>query len=157
MSIEFQNAHCDGHLVYYSDCQFCVTAQHEAEGRYQPVADASVIAGAVEKLVGDALRKANGKPRLTLVPPQLDEGAARALDYGADKHGQNQWRVGLSWSLTMDSLLRHAKAFAEGENIDPVEKGGSGLCHLDHIAANLAFLLHHYATGSGTDDRYKPN
>lgn len=58
------------------------------------------------------------------------------------------------WSDVYSALLRHLTAFWDGENID----SESGLHHLDHAAACLAFLVE-YATQPGYeqfDDRWVP-
>lgn len=71
-----------------------------------------------------------------LVPGALLRATGRALHYGAVKYEANQWRRGLPWSQCVDALIRHATDFADGWLYDME----SGLCHLDHVGANLAFL-----------------
>ena len=92
-----------------------------------------------------------GKLRLSLSSPWADEGLAAVLTYGANKYAAHNYRKGLSWSETLDSLKRHLSAFIKGEDIDPE----SGLPHIDHIACNAHFLSHFQKLGSGVDDRWK--
>lgn len=90
-----------------------------------------------------------GAVGLTIVPAALLEAASRAMVYGANKYARNNWRKGFPHTELMDCLLRHAVALASGQERDDE----SGLHHIDHIAANIAFLLHMRKTTSGTDDR----
>lgn len=86
------------------------------------------------------------KPPLSLVPRALLYACGRALGFGANKYAANNWRRGMAWSSPLSGLLRHIVAWSEGEDNDTE----SGLSHLDHAAACLAFLTH-----METDDRYK--
>lgn len=94
----------------------------------------------------------NAKPRVDIVPPALMLAAGRALGYGADKHGVPEgydgfgtWRIpGTQQAEVLTHyacLMRHLLLWRAGEIIDPIERGGSGLPHLDHAAAQLAILL----------------
>ncbi len=86
------------------------------------------------------------KPPLSLVPQALTYAAGRALGFGANKYAANNWRRGMVWSQPASGLLRHITAWLEGEDTDDE----SGLNHLDHAAACLAFLTHMVS-----DERYK--
>ena len=90
------------------------------------------------------------KPPMELVPQALTRACARALGYGANKYAPNNWRRGMRWGEVFGGLQRHLTAWNEGEDIDSKEDGGSGLNHLDHAAACLAFLCHMVG-----DERYK--
>ncbi len=90
------------------------------------------------------------KPPMELVPRALTKACARALGYGAAKYAPNNWRRGMRWGEVFGGLKRHLDAWNEGEDIDAKEDGGSGLNHLDHAAACLAFLCHMVS-----DERYK--
>lgn len=94
----------------------------------------------------------NAKPRIDIVPPALMLAAGRALGYGAEKHGVPEGNDGFGTWRTPNTqqadplthyacLMRHLLLWRSGEVIDPVERGGSGLPHLDHAAAQLAILL----------------
>ena len=78
-----------------------------------------------------------GKPELSYVPRGLVEGCSRSLMFGATKYARNNWKRGLGDASIMDSLLRHLFQYLSGEEFD----AESGLCHLDHAAGNLGFLL----------------
>lgn len=86
------------------------------------------------------------KPPLSLVPRALLYACGRALGFGANKYAANNWRRGMKWSSPLSGLLRHLTAWGEGEDNDEE----SGLSHLDHAAACLAFLTH-----MESDDRYE--
>lgn len=79
----------------------------------------------------------NEKPRMALVPVSLGVAAANALTYGAKKYKPNNWRKIDNVEQYVSALTRHIDAWREGEDNDPE----SGLCHLDHAAANLCFLI----------------
>ena len=103
------------------------------------------------------LRYNDGKPKyamaLRLVSMVALRGLTAVLEFGAKKYAADNWKKGLSWNATVDSLMRHLIAFVGGENIDPE----SGLPHVHHIQCNAMFLAHFYETKTGTDDRVKPD
>jgi hypothetical protein len=74
---------------------------------------------------------------------------ARVLEHGDEEYGRGNWRKGLSWSETADSLLRHTLQFLNGEDIDPK----SGLPHVDCMLTNAVFLSQYFNEGTGEDDR----
>lgn len=90
-----------------------------------------------------------GKAELDLIPYEGLEGTSRGLAYGRNKYGRGNFKKGLPWTDIIAALLRHGSKWANGEELDKE----SGLCHLDHIAANAAILLYYKATGKGLDDR----
>lgn len=92
------------------------------------------------------------KPRVDIVPPALMLAAGRALGYGTKKHGVPEDNDGFGTWRTPNTqqadplthyacLMRHLLLWRSGEVIDPVERGGSGLPHTDHAAAQLAILI----------------
>jgi hypothetical protein len=91
------------------------------------------------------------KFRPSLVPASLVRYCAYGMTYGAVKYEDNNWRKGFDWTSIMDSFERHFLAIKEGEDIDEE----SGLPHLSLLACNLAFLVEHYDTGLGRDDRFQ--
>lgn len=111
-------------------------------------------------------RSNKGKPRFSLISSWATEGLARVLTYGAEKYtirneagkvvssGANNWRKGLSWMETIDSLERHLAEFKKGNDRDSGPEG-SGLPHIDLIACNVMFLSEFQKTNNGTDDRFK--
>jgi hypothetical protein len=98
-------------------------------------------------------RSNNGKPRLAFIPPASQELLAKALDFGANKYGDFNWRkAGPNFSLLsiMNSLERHLLAIKRGENNDEE----SGLPHIAHVLANAAFIAQLAEDGTLVDDRY---
>ncbi len=91
-----------------------------------------------------------GKTRYDLVPCYSHEQYAKVLTMGAEKYGDNNWRLGMSWNSVLASLERHLYAFKNGENIDPE----SGLHHMAHCAANCMFLIEYSQSFPQGDDRY---
>lgn len=78
------------------------------------------------------------KNRLELVPPSLMLAAGRVLTYGAIKYAPDNWRlVDDGIRRYRGALLRHLMAYLSGEALDDE----SGLPHLWHVAANVAFLI----------------
>lgn len=112
---------------------------------------------AVQPPVKDSNPKDNigcKKPGLSAVPcaPLYEAGAA--LAYGGMKYGRHNWRhIGVRSSVYYDAVLRHLMAWWEGEDIDPVEQGGSGLPHLAHAIAGLMVYRDCEIAGMTTDDR----
>jgi len=106
------------------------------------------------------MRYNGAKARLSVVPPELEEAVAQVLWASAKENGgkypMNNWKKGLPLTETVDSALRHLKAFVHSKHegdLDPE----SGLHHLKHAATNIAFLLHFIANEQygELDDRYK--
>lgn len=63
---------------------------------------------------------------------------ARVYHMGAQKYERDNWRKGYDWSLSFDSLLRHAESFWSGEDFD----SESGLPHLAHTVFHCLTLLY---------------
>ena len=78
-----------------------------------------------------------GKPQLTLVPTSLVRATAAVLEFGADKYERNGWRK-VDKQRYRDALYRHWLAYLDDP--DGVDEE-SGLPHLWHLAANVAFLV----------------
>jgi hypothetical protein len=88
--------------------------------------------------VPDQTAKADeGKPRLSLVPPQIIRDIARVREYGNRKyHDPENWRT-VEVERYRDAAFRHLLAYIEDPHGDDTE---SGLPHLWHLACNIAFL-----------------
>lgn len=79
-----------------------------------------------------------GKPRLTLVPPELIYAVAAVREYACKKYGDpDNWRR-VDPERYRDALYRHFLVYLR----DPKGRDGeSGLKHLWHMACNVAFLV----------------
>lgn len=94
------------------------------------------------------------KPGISAIPCKPLQEAGLALSYGGMKYGRSNWRsIGVRASVYYDAAMRHLMAWWEGEDIDPVEKGGSGLPHLAHAIAGLMVYRDAELAGMVTDDR----
>lgn len=83
-------------------------------------------------------------------------GCLGLLD-GMLKYGRTNWRhAGVRSTIYVDAAQRHLAAWLEGENVDPVERGGSGLPHLAHALACIAIVVDAEAAGKLVDDRMTP-
>lgn len=94
----------------------------------------------------------DGKPDLSLLPPEALTEIAKVLTFGAKKYAAHNWRKGFKWTRVFASTLRHLFAWLRGEDLDPE----TGLSHLAHAGCNVLFLLTFVLTKTGEDDRYKP-
>lgn len=90
-----------------------------------------------------------GKPRYDLLPPELLDGVARVLTFGAGKYGERNWEKGMAWGRPFAALMRHMWAWWRGQGRDPE----TGMSHLWHAACCLAFLIAYEERREGTDDR----
>jgi hypothetical protein len=79
-------------------------------------------------------------------------GLAQVLTFGAKKYSSDNWRGGFAWRRLINSLLRHALEFSDGQDID----AESGLPIIDHIGCCWMFLSEAQKRQQGTDDRFKP-
>lgn len=81
----------------------------------------------------------NGKPKLSLVPPEVIRNIARVREYGNNKYpegGKDNWK-NVEPERYRDALFRHLLAYLE--NPSGVDEE-SNLPHLWHLACNVAFL-----------------
>ena len=100
---------------------------------------------------GEGVKHDQSKPAMDLIPPEHLEQIARALEFGRHKYGAWNWAGGLAWSRVYAALQRHLQQFWRGEDTDPE----SGLSHLAHAAACVAFLNHYARYKKDLDDRPK--
>ena len=81
----------------------------------------------------------NGKPKLSLVPPEVIRDIARVREYGNNKYpegGKDNWK-NVEPERYRDALFRHLLAYLENPSgVDEESK----LPHLWHLACNVAFL-----------------
>ncbi len=102
------------------------------------------------------IRYNTDKDKLSWVPASLERAVAKVLWKSAKENGgkypAQNWRKGMSWSETGESLLRHVKSWLQdGEDVDKE----SGLPTLYHVATNVAFLIEYMETHPELDDRFK--
>ena len=98
----------------------------------------------------EALKHDKEKLKLELIPPEAINSLGEVLTFGAKKYGERNWENGFCYSRLFGALMRHLWAFWGGEDID----AESGLPHLYHAHACIAFLVTHYDRKIGVDDRY---
>lgn len=103
------------------------------------------------KVDGKGERKNTGKLPMNLVPVSTNTSIAKVLDFGAKKYAVHNWRRSMSWVSVIDCIERHLAKFKAGEDVDDE----SGLRHIEHILANVAFLNEFHFTAQNMDDRYK--
>lgn len=100
-----------------------------------------------ERNLGD--RYNSGKPQWSLVPFSALEPMVRVLEFGASKYAKHNWKKGLPYTETCESMLRHIYAFMEGEDNDPE----SGQSHIGHIMCNALFLSYFIKNNPELDNR----
>ena len=93
----------------------------------------------------------SAKARYDLIPPEAEEAIAQVLTFGAAKYGDRNWELGMDWGRVYAAMRRHMAAWWGGEDNDPE----TGMSHLWHASACLAFLTAYEQRGTGTDDRPK--
>ena len=91
------------------------------------------------------------KVDLSLIPLVAQVAEARAFMVGEKKYGRYNYCKGHKASQLMAALLRHANAWFEGEEVDPID----GQPHLGSVRACAAMLLRQAELGTLVDDRYK--
>ncbi len=89
------------------------------------------------------------KLRFDLLPADALTELVKVYTQGAQKYEPRNWELGLSWTETSGSLLRHLFKFMMGEKIDE----DSGLHHMAHAAWNAITLLAMSLRDAGSDDR----
>lgn len=96
-------------------------------------------------------RHNSGKPQLSynLLGREVSEGEASVWEFGATKYKRGNWLKGAPFTQAVDSLLRHATKFLNGEDLD----GETGLPHVDHIVCCAKILSNSYHTRRDLDDR----
>ena len=87
-------------------------------------------------IVEDFMKFDEDKLRYDLIPPSSTKALAKVLTYGAKKYKPNNWKLG-SKDRYVAALMRHIEAYRDGEMTDD----DSGLLHLEHAIANVAFLI----------------
>lgn len=91
------------------------------------------------------------KAPIHLIPKESLEAMAYAFGYGAKKYSAHNFKKGIQLSRLFSSLMRHAIAFNNGEDVD----SESGLPHTFHLLANAAMIEFMRVNRPEMDDRYK--
>lgn len=93
----------------------------------------------------------DGKPKLSfnMLGMEVVKGEAAVWEFGSKKYKRGNWLKGMPWTEGVDSLLRHAFAFLNGEDIDPE----SGLPHVDHLVTSAKIVSNSYHKRKDLDDR----
>jgi len=87
------------------------------------------------------------------IPQGVIGELAIAMQEGARKYGRHNYRIaGVRASVYFDALMRHSKAWWEGEDNDPE----SGASHITKAIATLVVLRDAMMNGKMTDDRPPP-
>jgi hypothetical protein len=93
-----------------------------------------------------------GKPPLSLLPPEGIRAVARVQAFGARKYNSfHNYRNGLEASRLCSCAMRHILAYMDGEDLDDESKES----HIAHACCRLMFLLQNQKDGVLLDDRYK--
>lgn len=103
-----------------------------------------------QRSVHGGVKDNRSKSRVDLIPASALMAVGEVMARGAEKYKPHNWRLGLGWSDTIGSALRHLYAFNEGQDLDPE----TGLSHVAHAACQVLFLLTYVLEGGGTDDRF---
>jgi hypothetical protein len=131
------NKSCDNCNHEYGKC-YCKVREDGGDcfslSAWEPIEKIKVVA--VEE--PDQTAKADaGKPKLSLVPPQIIRDIAVIREYGNKKYGDPEnWKT-VEKQRYHDAAYRHWLAYLEDNKSVDSE---SGLTHLAHLACNIAFL-----------------
>lgn len=100
--------------------------------------------GEVETIDSETGGRKGQKPeQFNLLPWEQLADVARLYAAGAAKYAAHNWRKGYVWSLSFDSLIRHAMAFWGGEELDPETKQKHLASVCFHAFALMYFAEHH--------------
>jgi hypothetical protein len=136
-------------------CKPCLAAPLMSRPNWTPaqdeVADVPIF-DATQQKVEPGWKQDGGKARMDLIAPEMMQGLAEVLTFGAAKYAPRNWEKGMSWGRCFGALMRHLWAWWAGARHDPE----TGLSHLSHAACCLMFLAAYEARQIGTDDRKVP-
>lgn len=118
----------------------------------QELEDEDILRAAAEPataVLTEGHKADTGKAPYHLLAPEMLDGVAQVLDFGARKYAPRNWELGMSWSRPFSALMRHMWAWWRGEDKDPE----TGMSHLWHAACCIMFLMAYEQRNTGTDDR----
>jgi len=87
--------------------------------------------------------KGSKRERYDLIPWEPMDEVARLYERGAAKYSEHNWCKGYAWKLSFSSLIRHAVAFWQGEDIDPETECDHMASVVFHALALMYFRKHH--------------
>lgn len=90
--------------------------------------------------------------QFNLLPWPALAQVARLYAFGSSKYEPHNWQKGYDWSLSFDSLIRHAVAFWSGEENDEE----TGCPHMASVVFHALALITFVQTHPELDDRYVP-
>ena len=105
----------------------------------------------------------HGKARLDLIPPEIMFALGSVLAFGAAKYAERNWEKGMSWGRVFGALMRHLWAWWGGRTSSTENflfgelDAETGMSHLWHALACLAFLVAYESRKVGRDDRFSPH
>jgi len=100
--------------------------------------------------MAEGLKYDSDKTRYDLLPPELLEGVAQVLTFGAKKYSARNWESGINYGRVFGACMRHLWAWWRGERDD----AETGMSHLWHAGCCIAFLITYEARGmTKFDDR----
>lgn len=111
-----------------------------------------LLAGEVRVTSSTGGQKGTKAARFDLLPPEALAKVAELYGFGAQKYDAHNWRKGYAWSLSFASMMRHAWAFWNGEDID----AETGLPHLTSVVFHAFTLLTFMTEHRDFDDRFTP-
>ena len=91
----------------------------------------------VDKVLPEGKKHDTNKPRMDLLPFDALVEVAKVMAVGAEKYGDDNWRLVEPATRYEAALLRHYAAYKSNEVNDPE----TGLPHLAHMATNALFIL----------------
>lgn len=84
-----------------------------------------------------AMKDLSTKLRVDLVAPEMIEGLARVLTYGAKKYSDHNWAKGIPLMTSYAAAMRHLLAWASG--IDRDEESGER--HIEQALCNIGMIV----------------
>lgn len=131
-------------------CPICSTFTNIGESLMYQAADSSGQVHIIPQSI-KASKNDNEKVDLSLIPTIALTEAAKAFMVGEKKYGRYNYCKGHKASQLIAAMMRHATAWFDGEEKDPID----GQHHLGSVIACAAMILKQQELNTLTDDRYK--